>query len=268
MGVAHADDGSDAGSADAGSAAAPGGGSSDDQLVLPKGRAVLDAFLQVNLSANEAFKPISVTPDIWYGVSDKLTVGLVHSTWGETGFVGTGIGNSLCLSGSSNGCASVYHTVALDGRYELKRGAWAWAADGGLDVISTSSPFELSLKLGAVGRWHKDKLAVELEPALYIAVSHRSADNAMDVQNRDALAVPVTVLYAAAPKITLAAQVGLLLPLEDTGDEYDIPLSLGVHYRVNEKLDVGLAFTFVELVGGGDSGADLRTLTIGASYAF
>ena len=111
----------------------------------PKGRGVVDAFLLVNLSSGAAFKPVSLSPDI-VGATDKLTVGLVHSTWGETGFAGVGIGDTLCLSGRSNGCASVYHDVALDGRYELERGKWAWAADGGLDIISTSSPFELSLK--------------------------------------------------------------------------------------------------------------------------
>ena len=248
-GVARADD---AGSASAASA----GSDSSDQLVLPKGRAVVDAFLLVNLSSGAAFKPVSLSPDIWYGATDKLTVGLVHSTWGETGFAGVGIGDALCLSGSSNGCASVYHDVALDGRYELERGKWAWAADGGLDIISTSSPFELSLKAGAVGRWHAGKVAVELAPALYIALSHRSAAGATDVANHDQLGIPVTLLYAQSPQVTLAAQVGLLLPFEDTSADYDVPLSLGAHYRVNEKLDLAFAFTLVELIGGGDAGAD------------
>ena len=46
-----------------------------------------------------------------------------------------------------------------------------------------------------------------------------------------------------------------------------MPLSLGAHYRVNEKLDLAFAFTLVELIGGGDAGADLRTITLGGSYA-
>src|SRR5882757_2600288 len=75
--------------------------SDTDGFVVPKGKLVLDAQLELNLSSGNAFKPVSLAPDLWYGVTDDITLGLVHSGLGETGFIGA-VGDSLCLTGSSN----------------------------------------------------------------------------------------------------------------------------------------------------------------------
>ena len=85
--------------------------------------------------------------------------------------------------------------------------------------------------------------------------------------NGDELAVPVTVLYSVAPKIDLVGQTGLVLPFEDTGDAYFIPFSVGVNYRLSVPASLLFAFSFPEFLGG-DSSRDIRTLTLGGSYAF
>src|SRR4051794_21644683 len=82
--------------------AAPAGAEGADQLTLPKGRLLLDAYIAANLSSGAVFKPFSISPDLWYGATDDVTVGLVHSGLGSTGFIGGGFGlggQSLCLSG-------------------------------------------------------------------------------------------------------------------------------------------------------------------------
>ncbi|HEY0482669.1 MAG TPA: hypothetical protein VGD37_34340 [Kofleriaceae bacterium] len=240
------------------------------QLTLPKGRLVLDVFVPIGLSTGAAFKPISISPDVWYGATPDLTVGLVHSSVGASGFIG-GVGTSLCLSGTANGCPDVYRGFGLDARYKLKTGMFAWAADGGLFFSHLSDPLLLSLKLGAVGRWESGKLAVELQPNLFIGVTNRSQTVAMvDVTtNPDILSIPVTVLYAVTPMISVSGQVGVSLPLENAGDNYAIPLSIGGHYHVNESLNVTLAFSLLRLAAGADpKGFDARSLTLGGTYAF
>ena len=245
-----------------------------DRLTLPKGRAVLDAYLGINLSKGEAGKPITLSPDIWYGVSDELTVGLVHSGVGTTGFIGS-LGSvygaaSLCLTGKDNGCADVYRTAGLEGRYKLSFGGkdLSLAANGGLFVGSFSDPFVLDLKAGLLGRWHKDKLAVEFSPNVFIALTNRSVGNVN--YNRDFLNIPVTGLYNVMPKLDIALQLGVSLPFEDAGTFYSIPLSIGAHYAVNESLSVTGAFSLTALAGGDNvaTGADGRTLVIGGTYAF
>jgi hypothetical protein len=217
------------------------------------------------------FKPVSISPDIWYGATPELTVGLVHSAIGGSGFIG-GVGNALCLTGSDNGCVDLYPGFGLDARYKLKTGMLSWAADGGLFFAHLSDPMLLSLKLGAIGRWEQDKIAVELQPNLSIGLTNRSVDivgGGSAALNRDVLSLPITGLYAVNPMVTVAAQLGVVLPLEDAGDFYSIPLSIGGIYHVDESLNVTLAFSLSRLVGGGSgTGFDTRSLTLGGTYAF
>jgi len=239
-----------------------------DQTVLPKGRAVIDAYLEISLVSGAVFKPFSIAPDIWYGVSDDITVGLVHSIAGETGFIG-GVGDALCLSGSD--VCKVYNNVGVDVRYKLKAGTFNWAFDGGL-FFDSISPAALALKLGVLGRWHKDKLSLELEPALFFGLTNRTTDTTVGgvtttvTTNGDALSVPVTGLYALTPKIAAALQIGLILPFEDTSDTYAVPLSIGFHYLATDHFILNIAFSLNRLIANG-GGADDRSLTIGGSYA-
>lgn len=253
-------------------AAAAAGGEGGEQLTLQRGRLVVNAYLAIGLSSGAAFKPISISPDLWYGVTDDITAGVVHSAVGTTGFIGgAGLGGiagqSLCLSGSSNGCSDVYSNVAVEGRYRLKMSNIALAVDGGVVFQHVTSPMELGIKLGAVGRWHQGQLAIEASPNVFVAITDRSV-NGVTV-NHDVLNLPGTVLYTLNPTITLAAQTGLALPLEDAGSAYAVPLSVGAFYKVNEQVNVTAAFSLPRLIAGGSpSGIDVRTLILGGSYAF
>lgn len=262
--------------------------SGPEQLVLPKGRLVLDAYLEINLSDQLAGKPISISPDLWYGVNDDLTVGLVHSYEGTYGFIGGNFqgangraGSALCLTGAGNGCNgdNVYNNVGVEGRYKLKlsRPDVALAAVGGLYIDSFKDPFAFAIKVGALGRWHKDKLAVEVQPSIFIGVTNRTIDSPLGPlagtvnYNRDLLNLPITVLYDVIPKLSVAGQVGVVLPFEDAGDTYQIPLSIGAHYTVNESLMATLALSLPVLAGGDGNikkGIDARSVTLGGTYAF
>src|SRR5262245_41487981 len=105
-----------------------------DQVTLPKSRLLLDAFFESNLSDSATFKPFAISPDIWYGATDDITVGLVHSSVGSSGFIG-GADSSLCLAGTDNGCPDVYRGFGVDVRYNLKTGMLSYAADGGVYAL-------------------------------------------------------------------------------------------------------------------------------------
>jgi len=254
-------------------AAAPAGGA--DQLTLPRGQLLLDAFAEINLSSGAVFKPFSLSPDLWYGATDDITVGLVHSGLGASGFIGAA-GDALCLTGTSGNCGKLYPGVGLDVRYKLKTGDLAWAADGGL-YARALDPFQLAIKLGIAGRWHSSQLAVELLPNLFLGLTNRSPATpavvpgmmaVAVVTNQEVLSVPVTGLYSLTPQLALALQLGVVLPLENLGDGYAIPLSIGGHYQATENLSLNLAFSLPRLVAKAPSGFDVRTLTLGGTYAF
>jgi len=154
--------------------------------------------------------------------------------------------------------------LELEGRYQLQDRAFGfgWAAAGGLEVVNLSNPFELSVKLGAVGRWHQGLLAIEVQPSLVLALTERDTNN-------DELLLPITGLYELTPVISVSAQIGVVLPFEHTGDAYRVPLSLGGHYHVNESLGVTLAFSLPFLITGAPVGGfDGRSLILGGTYAF
>ena len=255
LSTARADDDTESKPAAEATASADGG----DQLTLPKGRLLLNAFLGVNL--NEVGKPISLSPDIWYGVTDDITVGLVHSGVGASGFIGV-VGTSLCLTGADNGCANLYSNVGADIRYKLKNGMLAYAVDAGVFVADVNAgSLTLVAKLGAVARWHSGPLAVEVQPNAAIGITNRDA--VVDTIN-----LPATVLYTVAPKIDVAGQTGFVLPLKDTGNTYALPLSIGAFFHVNESLTANAAFSLPRLIAGSAGGTDFRTLTLGGTYAF
>lgn len=258
-GVAHADETEVPPAA----AAAP---ASTQQLTIPKGGIVIDGFLVANLSANLAFKPVSLSPDIWYGATDDLTLGLVHSSVGSFGFVGDP-GTSLCLTGSSNGCGGVYENVGADVRYRLTA---PWNVDGGLFLFNLADSAQLALKGGISGRWRFDKIAVEFQPSLFIYLTNRSDGGTVmgktTAPASELLAVPVTGTYAVTPELELGAQTGVLLPFSNTSDSYSVPLSLLGRYAVSNKLSIGLSFSLLALIAN-NGGFDARSLSIGGSYA-
>src|SRR5262245_1697219 len=107
---------------------------SGEKPLMPAKRGMLHAFVGINLSKDTAGDPISISPDLWYGVNEKLTVGLVHSFAGATGIMGIP-GTSLCISGDF--CESnFYNLVGADLRYTVKDGTTSIAANGGLYAVS------------------------------------------------------------------------------------------------------------------------------------
>jgi hypothetical protein len=234
-----------------------------DQLTIPKGKGVVDAFVEINLSSDAAFKPVSITPDLWYGVTDDVTLGLVHSKVGATGVLG-GVSDSLCLTGSSGGCGSFYPDAGADVRFRLKA---PWTFDGGLYATQIQSPFHLDIKAGAGARWLFDKLAVEFQPNLFIAITDRGA---MVKPNRDVLTVPGTASYPITPQFDVAGQLALGLPFEDAGSLFAFSLAVAGRFHPDPRYGVGLIFALPAVVGGGTlkTGFDIRTVTIGGSYAF
>lgn len=264
-GLAHADEVNASMSTDTASAA-----QKEDGFTLPKGKVLLNVFLPIDLSTDAVGKPIDLSPDIWYGVTDDLTLGLVHSGEGETGFIGSSLGRSLCLTGTDNGCAHVYNNVGIDARYRLMK---PLALDAGLYINSISDPFQLDLKIGIDGRWlfANGKLALEAQPSLLIGLTNRTPDTGTGVvtsaNNEEFLYVPLTASYEVAPKLALALQLGLVLPFADAGDGWAIPISIAARYAATPQLGLGLAFTFPDAIGGNSTG-DLRDLTLGGTYAF
>jgi hypothetical protein len=217
-----------------------------------------DVFLIANLSKNNAFKPFSLSPDLYYGLSDQLQIGIVHTTplrWQQPG----GAGTSLCLSGEDNNCTKVYDNVGLDVQFGLLQGGLTDLAVQGTLYLNSFDPATLALGLGLNGK-HRftEMLGLAFNPQVLIGLNER------DAGNKERLFIPVELQLQIIPPVAFMLQAALHSPFEDFGDFYQIPVGIAAMLNVNPMIDVGLRFAFDNLLGKQFPGAkrgDARTLS-------
>lgn len=248
------------------------------RMTLPEQQLYIQAFLPINLSSDSSFKPVSFAPDIWFGVKKDITVGLTHSRHAADGFFG-GPGAGLCFNGEdedamTDACPDVLNATGIQARYQLPddKVPVPLAAEAGIFTRSFD-PFALALKLGAVGRWEKDKLTALFGLNIFFGLTSRSIDDGMGAEvttNGETINLPLTVMYAVMPKLSVGGQTGVVLPLQATGDTFAIPFNLGGRYLVTPQIHADLIFSLPVLITGQDGGGgfDGRVLTLGGGYVF
>lgn len=216
------------------------------------------AHLDFNLSDGVAFEPVSLAPDLWYGASDKLSVGLAHSGLAVSGFWG-GAGTGLCFTGEDKGCVNTYSNAALQVRYDLGSKVNGLAVEGGL-IVRDFDPFVLAGKVGVVYVKELGSLQAMVSPNFQFGMSER------DAGNKEFLNVPLSLLYKVKSRVGVGVQTGVALPLSNSSDLWRLPLSLVGQALVSERYYLFGAFTLTALAGGDllATGVDGRVLSVGA----
>lgn len=227
-------------------------------ITLMQGKIWIAAPLAINMSSDRVAKPLSIPLDVYYGVNDKLTLGLTHSggTHQVAGFYIPRLG--VCPVGKDNGCEKVYNNLGIDALYKLLEGTIQVAGHGGLDIMSLD-PMMLSLRVGALVQMPlASRLALIADPRLWIGLTKR------DEGNKEVLFVPLAVQYWVNEQIRVAGRTVLGGPLDGFGDAWFGSFGAFGAFAINEMIEAFAAFDFVNLYGkGGD--ADGRTLTVGAN---
>jgi hypothetical protein len=221
----------------------------------PSGMLSARLLLDVNMSADHLGKPISLAPDLYYGVTDKLQLGLLHD--GPMGWQAQpGLG--LCLTGTANGCPKLYDNVGFDMMYGGAFGALHLSAHGSLFVTSFD-PSTTSLALGVAGKVHfSERVALLFDPKIAIALSDRGT-------NDDALYIPLELEYQLGAPTTFKVLSGISGSWSKLGDTYQAPLGLGLVQNLTTHLDLGARFSFDNLLGHQAQGVgrtDTRSLAI------
>lgn len=238
------------------------------------GFAVL-ASLQVGTSkGGKAFEPVSIAPDLYYGVNDRLELGAVTSWYGITGFwSGAMLGvapSGLCTSHKTNaaglGCPKRFDNAGVEAHYALMReGEFQMAAGGGLHA-SSFDPFTLDLKLGLRGMWRAGRVGFSFAPSLFIGVTQRH-DPPDGTGNKESVFVPLQVTFATVPQLLVGLQSGVRGPIDGFSKSYSIPAAIGAIFLLNPQILFGGAFSYERVAGGDDGNAgDLRSLTLFGGY--
>jgi hypothetical protein len=221
----------------------------------PAGMLSARILLDINLSADKIGKPISLAPDLYYGVTDKLQLGLLHD--GPMGWQARpGLG--LCLTGKDNGCPKVYDNVGFDLMYGLAFGQTNLSMHGSL-FVSSFDPTTTSLALGVAGKLHfSENVALFFDPKIGIELSDRKT-------NDDVLYVPLELEYQLGAPTTFKVLGGISGNLSAFGDSYQAPLGVGLVHNLTEHFDLGARFSFDNLLGQQPQNvgrADTRSLAV------
>jgi hypothetical protein len=205
----------------------------------PAGMLSARVLLDVNLSSGLVSKPISLAPDIYYSITDTLQVGILHQ--GAMGWQAKpGVG--LCLTGEDNGCPDLYDNVGFDVMYGLAFGQVHFSTRTTL-FVDSFDPAAMSLAVGAAGKVHlAGRVGLLVEPKVAIALLDREV-------NDDFVYMPVELQFQVGAATTLRLLGGLSGSLQAFGDSYEVPLGLGLVRNLNRHFDLGLRFSFDNLLG-------------------
>lgn len=252
-------------------------GEPSGRMTMPGGKILINAIVEANFAKGATGKPFSVAPDIWYGASDRLTLGLVHSGRGASGFL-TGFGRGLCFRGKDgaggdacgNGLGKVYTSGGVEARIGLTEGGFPLALALGAQAEAFKPELILSAKIGLLGRWQSNRVAFELAPTVLAGITQRKV-KVMDVEtsvNEDVLSFPVTLFLKLSPSFAIAAQAGITLVIEHAADTYQVPAALGLAWWVTPKFSIDLAFGLTAVVDKNDMTKpfDGRSLSLGVGY--
>jgi hypothetical protein len=237
------------------------------RMTLPGGRFLLTAVVETNLAEGSAGKPLSVAPDLWIGVSDRLTFGVVHSGRAATGFL-TGFGTGLCFRGGGAtgpcglGLGDVYTFAGAETRIGLTEGGFAVAFVAGAHARAFDPELLLAGKAGFVARLHSNRIAVELAPAAYIGMTQRDF-------NPDLFGAPVTIFLRLGGRFALAVQGGVTFLLDDIGNTWQVPAAAGFAWWVTPKLSIDAAFGLAAVADSNDATEpfDQRSASVGVGLA-
>jgi hypothetical protein len=250
----------------------------DRPLALGPGMFELRSALVTDLSAGSALDTVSLAPNLHYGVTERLSLGLIHTRFatltppdeGEApGIAALGshgqaapsvrAGDGLCLG---DACSRVYDNLGLDVRLALgaMRGMIQLRANAGMEA-SNLRPVRLGGRVGVTGRLRLRDVAVLVDPAIRVGLLRRGEGN------EDVLSLPVTAQFQATSALVLEISSGVYGPLQGFRNGLQVPLSTGLLASLSPAVDVGISAGFPGVAGGDEApGSAARMAAVLVAY--
>lgn len=210
------------------------------RLVLDDDQVEVAATLEVSIATAPFARPTSLAPDLWWGATPRLTIGLTHS---HASVDQIAAGASLCLRTADLGCDRTYRGSNLDARYLVYEDHTVSVAPRARLLLRDIDPVKPALTLGATARWRHGRYAIAADPYLQLGLYNR------DKGNHAQLWLPVYLEVTVACRWLVAAHVGWNSELIEVNDAWHLPLGGIVRVRATSFLDVGLEAGFSTLGG-------------------
>jgi len=208
-------------------------------FVLPAGGFEVQLTAEINLQKNRYGRPLSLAPDLWYGITPRWTIGLIHSNPSVDRIDATA---TFCLRRFQTRCDRLYRGSGIDLRWSWKSGPLAVAPRARL-LVRDVDPIKPAVTVGTLVRWTHGRFAIESDPYLRLGLMNR------DEGNRAALFVPIWLAMQPTCRWLLAIHTGWDSELAIWRDGFHIPFGLVIRARATMQLDVGVEAGFTSLLG-------------------
>ena len=201
-------------------------------FVFGPGHVEVDLTAELNLRPSHVADPWSLAPDAWFGVTDRLTLGVITSGPAIDRFEP----------------ASDYRHIGIDGLWKLDDRVAARARV----LMRELEPDKPAVTLGALVRWGP----ITADPYLQLGLENQARGN------RAQIFLPVTVTAEPIAGWAFDFRTGFNsdFALLDDGGWY-VPIYLGTRVQVATHFEVGAAVGFFSLLGPQNNG-DNRTLFV------
>ena len=203
--------------------------------------------VRLDMSNDQFGEPISVAPDLFYGVTGRLTLGIVHDV-------------GVCVVG---GCGYNDGGVAALVRiYEGDRVSLAaiGRVHGTLSIFGATVGAKLRVRTG--------QMAIVVAPGLYVGIRGRlppvdAPPEDIDKYRSGGFEVPVQVQLQIGDRTMAYVTTGLT---EGTFDEFGrttkVPFGFGASLTLSSRLDLGGEFYIHNFVGPSPGKNQERTLSL------
>ncbi len=208
-------------------------------LALARGQIEARLTLETNLQLNQEGTPTSLAPDAWYGLTDRWTVGVTHSS---ASLDRIDAGASVCIIHLANVCDRYYRGGAIEARWSWRTGAFAVAPRGRL-LLRDVDPMKPAIALGALVRWTRGRFALASDPYIRTGLANTN------LGNRTQLTIPLYILVQPTCRWLVGLHLGWESDLAVARDGSHGPLGLIVTARATEHVDITLHGGFTSLVG-------------------
>jgi hypothetical protein len=208
-------------------------------LVLEPGTVDARLTLAINIQQRQFAEPTALSPDAWWGVLPRLTLGLIHSDASLDQIATSG---SFCVRPSSSTCAHRYKGSGIDVRYSALEGQFALAPRLRA-VIRETDPLKPAVTLGALLRWTRGRFAITGDPYLRVPLANAP------LGNRFAINLPVWFAVQPAAGWMLALRGGFESDLVVLRDGGHFPFALDVAARATDHVDLGVEGGWASLLG-------------------
>jgi hypothetical protein len=222
-------------------------------FLIPRGGVALEGdparplLVDINVSENSAFQPVTVPLNVLFGVSDDVTLGIVHERGPCFNHCGRGFGEPGDAQARYNDAGfGILVRLTESHRLELDLNAGV--------PIHSFDPFVIGTRVGVLGRVNFSNVAFVFDPGVYVGLNRR------DRGNGDGLFLPFWFYFQATETVVPFVGSGAMGPLNGFADGFRVPIEGGMLFSVSRNVDIGFMLGFGNALG---HGGNLRGRDIG-----